>query len=70
MKYFAAVLAIVLLSGCSVISGKVAPKVASAVNRYCQEPYSERQLIREEVNKMTAPHLVRVSCAGDPDNSR
>lgn len=54
------------IAGCSLITPKVAPQVAKAVTRYCSEPYQERLVIRQSVNEMTKPNLVKVTCDGDP----
>ncbi len=53
-------------SGCSLITPKVAPQVAKAVNRYCQEPLEERLVLRAQVNGMITPNQVKVTCSGDP----
>jgi uncharacterized protein YceK len=53
------------LSGCSIISPKIAPTVAKGVNRYCEEPQASRMLVREEVNNMVKPHSIQVNCFGD-----
>lgn len=66
MKTTIAVIILSVLAGCSVIGPKVAPQVAKAVNRYCQEPLSERLVIREQVNTMITPNHAQVTCAGDP----
>lgn len=58
--------ALVLLTGCETVRTNVGPQVAKAVTRYCQEPLSERQTIRAEVNGLIAPNQIRVTCAGDP----
>lgn len=55
------------LTGCSIITPKVGPQVAKAVNRYCAEPYEARLLIRSEVNTMIKPNNIRVFCEGDPE---
>lgn len=66
MKY-AAVVLVLFVSGCSLITPQVGPRVAKAVNRYCQEPYATRLLLRDQVNGMITPNQVRVTCVGDPD---
>lgn len=66
MKVVAISLMIMSLTGCSLITPKVAPQVAKAVTRYCQEPLAERQLIRAQVNGMITPNTVKVTCVGDP----
>ena len=55
-----------VLVGCSLLN-PVTEKVADAVDRYCEEPQSERALIRETVNAELASegHSVVVTCAGD-----
>lgn len=54
-----------LIPACSIFA-PVEEKVAAAVNRYCQEPYTARETIRETVNRMIDPNKVAVHCAGDP----
>ncbi|KKN49734.1 hypothetical protein LCGC14_0639840 [marine sediment metagenome] len=53
---------------CAVLGGAVAEKVATAVERYCEEPLSYRELYRNTVNShLTVPgHVVHVHCSGDP----
>lgn len=63
MKAILLCVAAAMLCGCTT----VAPKVAKAVNRYCQEPFETRMLLRASVNQMTAPNSVAVKCAGDPE---
>jgi hypothetical protein len=65
LKY-SPIIALVALSGCSLITPKVGPQVAKAVNRYCQEPLEERLVLRAQVNGMITPNQVRVTCEGDP----
>lgn len=60
---------VLILSACTTFTTQVAPQVAKAVKRYCQEPLAERQLIRSQVNGMIAPNTVRVTCEGDPDTN-
>lgn len=67
MKVILGIFAILLISGCSLVTPKVAPQVAKAVNRYCLEPLAERQLIRAQVNGMITPNTVKVTCEGDPE---
>lgn len=59
-------LSLFMSTGCTTLSTQVGPRVAKAVNRYCQEPLSARLLLREQVNTQIAPNSVRVQCAGDP----
>lgn len=67
MKFVILILTMVAFSGCSLIAPKVGPKVAKAVNRYCEESYQTRLLMRTEVNAMIAPNTVKVTCEGDPE---
>lgn len=66
MKAIAVALIMVAMTGCSVITQKAGPQVAKAVNRYCEEPYEVRKVLRTEVNGMIAPNTVKVTCNGDP----
>ena len=58
-----------LLGGCSIFGDPIAEKVADAVDRYCEEPFSQRQVYRETINAELAGegHSVTVTCNGDPD---
>jgi hypothetical protein len=62
MKALVIVAMAFLVTGCA----QVAPRVAKAVNRYCEEPLSTRLLLRSSVNQMTQPNSVKVHCDGDP----
>lgn len=55
----------ICLTGCSTLSGEVAPRVAKAVQVYCIETPESRALIRSQVNAMIAPNTIRVTCEGD-----
>ncbi len=65
---FILALFITLIQGCALFSQPVAEKVADAVDKYCQEPYSYRQIYRNTVNSqlLTTGHIVHVHCLGDP----
>lgn len=56
------------VQGCAALIAPVAEKVAVAVERYCEEPLSYRQIYRNTVNsELTATgHVVHVHCSGDP----
>jgi hypothetical protein len=54
-----------VLSGCASLNSQVAPRVAKAVKAYCLEPQESRTLIRAQVNQITAPNSVKVTCEGD-----
>lgn len=62
----AAMFAMLCLTGCGVLTTKVAPKVAAAVTLYCAEPQAERLLLRGQVAAAVAPNAVQVTCANDP----
>ncbi len=59
------------LPGCAVLGGAVAEKVADAVEKYCEEPLSYRELYRNTVNGQLigTGHVVHVHCSGDPTPS-
>ena len=61
------VLVLSIASGCAIFS-PVAEKIASGIEKYCQEPYSFRQVYANTVNsQLTASgHVVHVHCLGDP----
>jgi uncharacterized protein YceK len=67
MKAIVLSLVLASLAGCSLITPKVGPQVAKAVNRYCAEAYQTRLLMRTEVNAMIKPNTVKVTCEGDPE---
>ncbi len=56
------------IGACALLAQPIAEKVASAVEKYCEEPYSYRQIYRNTVNSqlVVSGHLVHVHCAGDP----
>jgi hypothetical protein len=53
---------------CAVLGGAVAEKVAHAVEKYCEEPLSYRELYGNTVNGQLVGtgHVVHVHCSGDP----
>ncbi len=63
----AAVLVALFLNSCALFA-PVAAKIASGVEKYCDEPYSFRQVYRNTINsQLTASgHVVHVHCLGDP----
>ena len=68
-KYVVLLITVAVMLGCAAFLAPVAEKVASAVEKYCEEPYSYRQIYRNTVNaQLTVPgHAVHVHCAGDPE---
>ena len=58
-----------LLSGCTLFGDPIAEKVADVIDRYCDEPFSQRQVYRETVNLELAGegHSIDVTCNGDPE---
>lgn len=60
------IIAVLAVSGCSLLAPKVGPQVAKAVNRYCGEPYQERLTLRTSVNELIQPNTIKVTCEGDP----
>lgn len=65
-KVITALLLAGCLAGCSLIAPHVGPELAKGINRYCEQPFAERQLVRDSINAQIAPHSVRVTCATDP----
>ena len=59
----------IALSGCTLFGEPISEKVADVIDRYCEEPYSQRQVYRETINAELAGegHSVEVTCNGDPD---
>lgn len=53
---------------CSIIGAPIAEKIASGVEKYCEEPYAYRNDYRNTVNAQLTEsgHQVHVHCAGDP----
>lgn len=66
MKAIAIAMILISLSACSTFATKAGPQIAKGVNRYCAEPYQERQLVKQTVNDSIAPNKIAVTCAGDP----
>lgn len=58
------------MSGCALLGGPIAEKVADVIDDYCTEPFAARQLYRDTVNQELASegHSIEVHCAGDPDD--
>lgn len=54
-----------LLGGCSQLTARAAPKLAKAINTYCEEPQDSRMALRSQVNALIAPNSVQVNCAAD-----
>ncbi len=63
-----AVLVLIFGTGGCAILGAAAEKVANAVDRYCEEPLTHRELYGNSVNSYLAGtgHVVHVHCSGDP----
>jgi hypothetical protein len=67
MKYVALAL-LLLLPACSLVPVTAKQKLASGVNDYCKRiTYTERSILRAEVNAITAPNSIKVTCGGDPE---
>lgn len=60
----------IALGGCTLFGEPIAEKVADVVDRYCEEPYSQRLVYRETVNAELAGegHSIDVTCNGDPED--
>jgi hypothetical protein len=57
----------VYVGGCAALLPQQAKtKIAQGVTAYCMEPLATRLVLRAEVNTLTAPHLIKVTCQGDP----
>ena len=58
-----------LIGACTLFGEPIAEKVADVIDRYCEEPYSQRQVYRETVNAELAGegHAIDVTCNGDPE---
>ena len=69
-KLFSLLLVTILVAGCSTLFAPVAEKIASSVERYCEEPYSYRSIYRNTVNSnlVISGHKVHVHCSGDPND--
>jgi hypothetical protein len=55
----------IALAGCTILSTRIAPKVAKVVDSYCREPQASRLALRSEINSLTAPNSVQVNCTAD-----
>lgn len=55
-------------TSCALFADPIAEKVASAVEKYCDEPLSYRTVYRNTINShlTQSGHVVHVHCAGDP----
>lgn len=67
MKTVIACLVAVALCGCSVLSPKIAPQLAKAAKKYCEQPEDARHVLRNQVNAAIAPAQAKVWCLGDSD---
>ncbi len=56
-----------VISGCALF-GEAAEKIASGVEKYCEQPYVYRSDFRNTVNAQLSGtgHEVHVHCYGDP----
>jgi hypothetical protein len=67
MKY--AIIAILALSGCSLIPPQAAEKIVTGVKTYCAQPIEQRLLLRSSVNTGLAGEAeIKVVCKGDPES--
>lgn len=67
MKKVSILVACFVVTGCAFLP--LAEKIASGVEKYCQEPYSFRSIYRNTVNAglVGTGHAVHVHCNGDPN---
>ena len=65
MRNLVSLVLIATLSGCGVF-GKVQDVIGSGVKDYCRTPYTDREIIRLQVNAAARPNSVQVNCFGDP----
>lgn len=68
LKNVAIIFCLFVVTACSTLFGPVAEKIASGVEKYCEEPYSYRSVYRNTVNSklVMTGHKVHVHCSGDP----
>lgn len=62
-------IAAAMLSGCGLLTSKVAEEVAPLVEDYCEsESFAQRRVYRDTINAELAEsgHSVEITCAGDP----
>lgn len=61
--------ACLIMTGCTLFGEPIAEKVADGVSKYCTEPYSQRLVYYEYINREleTKGHHIAVVCAGDPE---
>ena len=57
-----------IVAGCTLLGQPIADKVADAIDSYCNEPLTARQVYRDAINDELADdgHRIEVTCAGDP----
>ena len=67
MKALILCLTALSLAGCAQFQSKVGPQLAKVANKYCEQSYDARKLVRQEVNTAIAPNQAQVWCNGDPD---
>lgn len=62
------ILMVAVTVGCAIIGAPLAEKIASGVEKYCEEPYAYRTVYRNTINAQLtgSGHQVHVHCAGDP----
>lgn len=68
MIRFATFLALcAVLGGCTsqLVTQKIGPSAAKAINEYCLQPQDARMALRQQVNSLVTPNSVQINCSGD-----
>lgn len=58
-----AVFLCLLIVGCSSVGDRVDERLAKETERVCSMTESEREVLRDRLDKRTDPHKIRVECA-------
>jgi uncharacterized protein YceK len=65
MKKIVFVIVILLLAGCSTVQEKVKPYAKTVADTVCALNDVERAMLRQEIDAITAPHIIRIECNGE-----
>ena len=63
MKKILLVTLVFVLGGCSTVQEKIKPYADTITDTVCAMTEAEREVLRTEIDQITAPHKIRVECA-------